>query len=562
MLNRLSISNVALIEKQEIEFFDGFSVLTGETGAGKSIIIEALNFVLGERASRELIQSGAHKACVEALFRLSETEPVWQVLREADLAPEDDELVLYREFSDGGKSVCRVNGTLVSTGQLKQVGDLLVDIHGQHEHQSLLNPKLHIRMLDGFGGEALLGLSTELAKTYAVASAAEKQLRAAEMDERERERRCDLLSYQLDEIEKASLQETEEETLLEQRQLLQNAQVIMESLAAGAELLSGEDGALSLLSQALRQLNAIADYQSEYAVLRDKLQEAYYSLEDAAYDARDKRDEFTYDPDMLNQVEWRLDAIAAMKRKYGDTVAEILRYRDTIAQEYELLMTSEERREALLRNFEAARDAYLTLATSLSDMRRSAATTLSERLRPELAYLGMPDAVFEVRFDRLPGEIPSAHGIDAVEFMLSTNRGEPVKPLSSVASGGEISRIMLAFKAVLADIDGISTMVFDEIDSGISGIIGSAIAEKMREIATAHQVLCITHLPQIAAHATNQYLVYKETAGERTVSAAKLLSAAERVREIARIMGSEADDEIALAHARSLLEASGAAKDA
>lgn len=562
MLNRLSISNVALIEKQEIEFFDGFSVLTGETGAGKSIIIEALNFVLGERASRELIQSGAHKACVEASFRLSRTEPVWQVLREADLAPEDDELILYREFSDSGKSVCRINGTLVSTGQLKQVGDSLVDIHGQHEHQSLLYPKLHIRMLDSFGGEALLSLRAELAKAYAVATAADKQLRAAEMDERERERRCDLLSYQLDEIEKAALQEAEEEELLEKRQLLQNAQAIMESLATSAELLSGEDGALSLLSQSLRQMNAIADYQAEYASLRDKLQEAYYSMEDAAYDVRDKRDAFSYEPEMLNQVEWRLETIAAMKRKYGDTIAEILNYRDTIAKEYELLLSSEERREALLRNFEVARDTYLGLAESLSGMRKASASVLSERLLPELVYLGMPDAVFEVRFDRLSGEIPSPLGIDTVEFMLSTNRGEPVKPLSSVASGGEISRIMLAFKTVLAGIDGIPTMVFDEIDSGISGVIGLAIAEKMREIAVKHQVLCITHLPQIAAHAHKQYLVYKETVGERTLSAAKLLSATERVREIARIMGSESDDEIALAHARSLLEASGAVNDA
>jgi len=562
LLNRLSISNVALIEKQEIEFFDGFSVLTGETGAGKSIIIEALNFVLGERASRELIQSGARKACVEAVFRLSSAEPAWQVLRDADLLPEDDELVLYREFSDSGKSVCRINGTLVSTGQLKLVGDTLVDIHGQHEHQSLLYPKLHIRMLDSFGGEALLGLRAELAKAYTAATAADKQLRAAEMDERERERRCDLLSYQLDEIEKAALQETEEEELLEKRQLLQNAQAIMESLSASAELLSGEDGALSLLSQTLRQLNAIADYQSEYASLRDKLQEAYYSIEDAAYEARDKRDEFSYEPEMLDQVEWRLEAIAAMKRKYGDTIAEILSYRDKIAKEYDLLLTSEERRETLLRNYEEARDTYLALARSLSDMRRASAEILRERLLPELVYLGMPDAVFEVHFDQLSGDIPSALGIDVVEFMLSTNRGEPVKPLSSVASGGEISRIMLAFKAVLAGIDGIPTMVFDEIDSGISGAIGAAIAEKMQEIAASHQVLCITHLPQIAAHAGRQYLVYKETLGERTLSAAKLLNASERVREIARIMGSEADDEIALAHARSLLAASGADTDA
>ena len=555
MLRTLSVSNVALIEKQEIEFYDGFSVLTGETGAGKSIIIEALNFVLGERASRELVKTGAKKAWVEARFRLSDSEPVRRLLCDMELTPEDDELVLYRELSDGGKSACRANGTLISVAQLKQIGDALVDIHGQHEHQSLLNPKLHIRLLDSLGGEALLTLREQLGEAYTVASKAAKELRGAEIDERERARRCDLLSYQIEEIDKAELKEDEEEALLEKRAIQQNAQLIMESLSKSAALLSGEEGALPLLSAALRELCGIANYQAEYAALHDRLQEAYYVIEDAAYGTRSQRDEFSYEPGMLDQVEWRLETISVMKRKYGESVAEILRYREKIGAELDWLLTSEARHEALAAAYEAARDAYQTLAKALSERRRQTADDMRRRLLPELSCLGMPHAAFEVRFQELPGELPSALGVDGVEFMLSTNLGEPVKPLSGVASGGEVSRIMLALKSVLADIDGIPTMVFDEIDSGISGRIGGAVAQKMKQIASGRQVLCITHLPQIAARADHQYLVYKETVGEQTTTAALRLNPEERVREIARIMGGAPEDAIALAHARSLIEA-------
>ncbi|MDO4572152.1 MAG: DNA repair protein RecN, partial [Clostridia bacterium] len=539
MLHRLSISNVALIEKLELDFQAGFSVLTGETGAGKSIIIEALNFVLGERASRELIQSGAKKAAVEAAFHIAANEPVLQALSDNELAAEDGELVLYREFSESGKSVCRANGTLISAAVLKQLGDALVDIHGQHEHQALLNARLHIRMLDNFGGESLLRLKASLAGLYARASAAEKQLKAAEIDERERERRCDLLSYQMAEIDKAALSAEEEAALLEQRGVLQNAQAIMEALAESAESLSGEEseGALQLLSRALRRLDGIADFHTDYAALRDRLQEAYYVLEDAGYSLRSLRDGFSFEPGALDNLEWRLETIASLKRKYGDSIEEILRYRERIGEEYELLMTSEQRREALLREYEAARDAYSAQAAQLSALRVEAGERLRARLLPELHDLGMPHAVFELRIGRLGGETPSAEGVDTVEFMLSTNMGEPVKPLARVASGGEISRIMLAFKSVLAGIDGVPTMIFDEIDSGVSGQIGTAVADKMRQLAGTHQVFSITHLPQIAAKAQWQYLVYKRTLGERTLSAARLLGEEERVRELARIMG-------------------------
>ena len=555
MLRQLSINSVALIDELVIAFYDGFSVLTGETGAGKSIIIEALNFVLGERASRELIQSGKQKASVEAVFALSEREPVRAVLSEQELESDDGELVLYRELSETGKGACRVNGTLVSVAVLKQIGDALVDIHGQHAHQSLLNPKLHIDMLDAFAGDALPPVRQRVQDAFRRASAAGKLLHTAVTDERERERRTDLLAYQIQEIDDAKLVDGEEETLDEQRGMLQNAQSIMQALEESSEILSGDERVLSELSGAMHALEGIRAYSAEYAAVADQLRDLYYNLEDAAYTVRDLRSGFTYDPELLEQIEWRLETISTLKKKYGASIAEILAYRERIGEEYEQLQNYEQRRESLAADYDAALSEYTRASDSLGALRRAAAETLSERLLPELADLGMPHAKFTVAFERLAGDLPGANGTDGVEFLLSTNAGEPVKPLSRVASGGEISRIMLSFKSVLADTDGIATMVFDEIDSGISGQVGTAVAQKMRQIAAGHQVLCITHLPQIAAYANRQYHVFKVTADGLTRSNATLLSEAQRVAEIARIMGGTSDDAAAMEHARSLIAA-------
>ena len=555
MLRRIHIRNVALIEEQAIEFDDGFSVLTGETGAGKSIIIESFNFVLGERASRELIKFGAQKASVEAIFSLSQQEPVMEVLREMELLPEDDELVLYRELSQAGKNVCRVNGMLVSTAMLKQIGDALIDIHGQHAHQSLLNAKMHLSMLDAFAGAEVKTLQQSVAERYRTAMAAKHALQDSEMNERERAQKCDLYAYQIKEIRDADLQDGEEERLTEERNKLRNAHTILESLGEGAECLNGEMGALSQLSTALRDLERIANCGAEYAALAERLRESYYALEDAAYTLRDQRDTFSFDPETLDQIEWRLETISRLKRKYGSSIAEILSYADRVEEEYQKLLTVEERREQLQAEYASALSAYILQAEKLSKLRMAAGERLQEKLLPELADLGMPSAAFSVQAERLDGDLPSATGIDAIEFLLSANRGEPLKPLSKVASGGEISRIMLAFKKVLASADGIPTMVFDEIDTGVSGRIGTAVAVKMREIAAEHQVLCVTHLAQIAAHAHAQYFIHKETVGERTISSAIRLDEAARCAEIARIMGGDPEDAVALQHAAQLLAA-------
>lgn len=558
MLKQLTINNVALIDQQFIEFFNGFSVMTGETGAGKSIIIEALNFVLGERASRELVKSGEQKASVEALFLLCEGEPAADVLAEQGVECENGELTLYREFSLTGRNVCRANGALITAGALKEIGDALVDIHGQHEHQSLLDVKKHIVLLDRYAGKDALACRARVERAYRKASEAKKLLGAAQFNEQERARRCDLLAYQIKEIESANLTDGEEEELEEQRELLQNAQAVMEGLEGAGTAISGDEGetsgALETLSVALKLLDGIAKYRAEYGQLAEKLHALYYDLEDAAYSLRDYRNDFTFESGMLDEIETRLELIATLKRKYGANVKEILAFCEKSKAELELLSGAEERREELQADYDEAKKEYISRSDELSVLRREAAKRLSERLLPELGDLGMPHAAFEAAFVKLGGELPGPNGTDGVEFLLSTNRGEPVKPLSKVASGGELSRIMLSFKSVLADLDGIPTMVFDEIDSGISGQIGTAVAVKMRQIAKNRQVLCITHLPQIAAYANQQYLVYKEEAGERTRSTARLLEQSERAAEIARIMSGSAADPVALEHARRLIE--------
>jgi DNA repair protein RecN (Recombination protein N) len=562
LLKQLSINNVALIDRQLIEFFNGFSVMTGETGAGKSIIIEALNFVLGERASRELVKSGEQKASVEALFVLRSDDPVYEVLSEQGIDCEEGELTIYREFTLAGKNVCRANGTMISAGVLKEIGDALVDIHGQHAHQSLLNPKKHIVLLDRFAGKDALEQKARVAEAYQKANEARRQLNAAQFNEQERARRCDLLEYQINEIDGAKLEIGEEERLEEQRGLLQNAQAVMEGLEGAGTVLSGDgsesSGALDALSVCLRLLDGISRFRGEYAQLAEKLHALYYDLEDAAYTLRDYRNDFSFEPGMLDEIESRLDLISSLKRKYGKNIAEILAFREKSAKELELISTAEERREQLQQEYDSAKRVYDALAEELSELRKQAAIRLRDRILPELNDLGMPHAAFEAAFERLNGELPGANGIDSVEFLLSTNRGESVKPLAKVASGGELSRIMLSFKSVLADLDGIPTMVFDEIDSGISGLMGTAVAVKMRQIANNRQVLCITHLPQIAAYANWQYIVYKEESGEKTRSNARLLDETERAAEIARIMSGNSTDPVALEHAGRLIEAANA----
>lgn len=552
MLTRLQVTNIALIDKSDIAFDAGFSVLTGETGAGKSILIESVSFVLGERASRESIRTGAEKASAEATFLLSADSPVRDYLKKQQL-DDGDELVLYRELSLSGRNVCRVNGTLVGTGELKAVGDLLVDLHGQHAHQSLLNPDTHLELIDAYAKSDADGLKSRMEEARQAALKAERDLQILRNGLRERERRIDAIRYQLKEIDSVSPEDGEEERLEADRLRMRNAETIVEGLNAAYDALFAEGGALSALSDARDALNRIGEYDEAYRKMSERTDDAYYSIEDVAYELRDSRDEFRFDPALLEQTESRLAALQNLKRKYGATIADILAYRDKIENELSVLNDGENRIEALEQAYRSAVDRFGTLAEQLSARRKAAAKLLMRETIRELGEMGMPHAVMETAFTPIPKEQLSETGIDTAAFLLSANRGEPVKPLVKVASGGEMSRIMLAMKAALSDADRIETLIFDEIDTGISGMVANAVAEKMRALGRKHQVLCVTHLPQIAAHADAQYVAYKYSDAEKTHSITRRLTEGERPKEIARIMGSAENDAAAMEHAKQLL---------
>ena len=553
MLTRLQVTNIALIDKSDIAFDAGFSVLTGETGAGKSILIESVSFVLGERASRESIRTGAEKASVEAIFLLSPDSPVQSYLRQQQL-DNGDELVLYRELSLSGRNVCRVNGTLVGTAELKTVGDLLVDLHGQHAHQSLLNPETHLALIDAYAKSDSDGLKSRTEEARQAALKAKRDLDLLKNGLLERERRIDALRFQIREIDAVAPVDGEEEQLEADRLRMRNAETIVEGLNAAYDALFAEGGALSTLTDARDALNRIGAYDEDYRRLSERTDDAYYSIEDVAYELRDSRDAFRYDPSLLEQTESRLAALQNLKRKYGATIAEILAYREKIGNEYQILNDGENRVDALEKAYQTAVDSFGKLAKQLSDRRKSAAQKLMKETVSELAEMGMPHAVMETAFTELPKETLSETGIDEAAFLLSANRGEPVKPLVKVASGGEMSRIMLAMKAALSDADRIETLIFDEIDTGISGMVANAVAEKMRALGRKHQVLCVTHLPQIAAYADTQYVAYKYSDAQKTHSVTRRLTEGERPKEIARIMGSGEDDAAAMEHAKRLLK--------
>lgn len=553
MLTRLQVSNIALIDKSDIAFDAGFSVLTGETGAGKSILIESVSFVLGERASRESIRTGAEKASVEATFLLSPDSPVQSYLRQQQL-DNGDELVLYRELSLSGRNVCRVNGTLVGTAELKTVGDLLIDLHGQHAHQSLLNPETHLVLIDAYAKSDSDGLKSRTEEARQAALKAKRDLDLLKNGLLERERRIDALRFQIREIDAVAPVDGEEEQLEADRLRMRNAETIVEGLNAAYDALFAEGGALSTLTDARDALNRIGAYDEDYRRLSERTDDAYYSIEDVAYELRDSRDAFRYDPSLLEQTESRLAALQNLKRKYGATIAEILAYREKIGNEYQILNDGENRMDALEKAYHTAVDSFGKLAKQLSDRRKSAAQKLMKETVSELAEMGMPHAVMETAFTELPKETLSETGIDEAAFLLSANRGEPVKPLVKVASGGEMSRIMLAMKAALSDADRIETLIFDEIDTGISGMVANAVAEKMRALGKKHQVLCVTHLPQIAAYADTQYVAYKYSDAQKTHSVTRRLTEGERPKEIARIMGSGEDDAAAMEHAKRLLK--------
>ncbi|HWQ58395.1 MAG TPA: DNA repair protein RecN [Clostridia bacterium] len=564
MLRRLYIENIALIDSLELDFGEGFNVLTGETGAGKSIIIDAVNFVLGERASRELIKYGATKARVEAVFDAQGGSAAAHVLSEQGIECEEGEIILSRELTVAGKNTCRINGALVPTALVKRVSDALIDIHGQHEHQSLLSPANHTGFLDAYGHEAIRPKLDSLGKLCADYAKTRLERNAGFGTEAERCREMDMLSFQAEEIAKAQLSPGEDEALAADRLLLMNAERIKTALDEAHSCLCYEEGgnALSFIDGARKRLREISALSPEYEALFTRLEEAYYGLEDIAYSARDAKDALEFDPGKLERTEERLRIISDLKRKYGGTIPEILVYAENAQKRLEALRKSDERAAELDARLGAISREYAGVDAQLSELRESAAESLRARVLAHMADLGLDKADFQVAFTRAQESELKPEGMLSAEYLLTTNPGEPLKPLSKVASGGELSRIMLCFKAIFADNDQIGTLIFDEIDTGISGKVAAVVGEKMLAIAASHQVVCVTHLPQIAALADAHFVVEKKDDGERTTVGVKRLDEEGKYRRIAQMMDGDPDSKYAYEHAKVLIERAGKIKNA
>ena len=554
MLLQLSIRDIALIDRLTLSFGPGLTVLTGETGAGKSIIVGSLDFVLGGKADRDRIAGGAERGRVEALFDISALPRVQSALAEMGLETEDGLLPVCREILQSGRSVCRVAGEVVTVAQLRAVMAPLIDLHGQHAHQCLLDPAKHLQFLDALGDAEHRAATERVRALYGEWSAIARALREIETNDRERARREDMLRFQLEELDGAKLRAGEEDELTRQRALMRNAEKIRSGLEEAYGALSGDEtgelpGALDALQQAAKALGGLSKYDGRFEALSVQLNDAMYAAESVAGELDGLREECGVDPRRLEQVESRLDQLDRLRRKYGATTVEMIAFRERVRAELDSTASSEEKREALKKQEKAAKAAFMKEAQALSEARRALAKACEGRVAAQLAALEMKSAVFEAAFSE--DAAPSADGLDAVEFRLSANRGEPPRPLQKAASGGELSRVMLALKCVEAENDGVPTLVFDEIDTGVGGATGVAIAEKLREVGAKRQVLCVTHLPQIAAAARTQFWVEKSVRDGRTHTDARELDTDGRVEAVAQMLGG---GETARAHARAMIE--------
>ena len=551
MLNQLSVRNVAVIDKLDINLHDGVSVLTGETGAGKSIIIDSINMILGDRANKELVRYGTDKAIVQAVFDAPKS--VINILEENDIDVEDETVIITRQVKKEGKSVARINGMVVTLNILREISDRLINIHGQHDNQALLTPIRHITFLDTYADneEYINRYKDILSKKREI----EKKISSLEMDEQEKMQRIDLLEYQVNEIKKASLEKGEEDDLREQRDIYTNAEQITKSvneaymnLYEGDEIQSAYDG----ISIAVNEISQISDLNPQLKSIYDTLNEIMYSLEDTAHEIKEFGETVEFDEQTLNEIEERLDLISRLKRKYGNSIEEILEYLKKAESELNDIKLSDERTNELKEELKNITKELKEKGNVLTQRRENAAKVLEENIEKSLHELNMEKSKFKVSIEN-DGTFYD-NGMDKVEFLISTNPGEPLKPLVKIASGGELSRVMLAIKSILADSDGVDTMIFDEIDTGVSGKAAMSIAKKLAVIAKNKQVICITHLPQLTAMADNHYLIQKNTDGEMASTTLKELDEEGRELELARIIDGGEVTELALSHAKQMLE--------
>ncbi len=563
MLKLLHIENIAVIEKCDIEFEDGFNVLTGETGAGKSIVIDAIGAVLGSRTSKEVVRSGAERALVSALFEdCSEEAASW--LSENGYDSEDDSVLIQREISADGKSSARINGKPITAAMLKSFGILLVNILGQHDSQRLLNPEEHPVFIDRVAaGEAFDGLLSEYKEVYAKLCDKISERKKLDMNEQEKARRIEMLRFQTEELSAADLQENEEDELKERKSIIQSSEKINRSLTEAYGAFFGDDdssGICGLLSNAQRALSSVSGISEGFAKLSETISDMYYSAEDISEELRSMRDGFDFSEENINEIESRLDTIQKLKRKYGGSVSEMLEFLEKAQAELESIELSEERIISLDNEIKRLNREANALADKLYELRCKAARYFEEKIVRELSELDMPNVRFAA--DVVRCETLGETGGDSVEFMLSPNLGEDLKPLSKIASGGELSRIMLALKNVLSEADFVHTLIFDEIDTGVSGRAAQRIAEKLYSLSCSKQVLCVTHLGQISAMADIHFRIEKKEKAGRTFTSVTPLDDAERAMELARITGGSTISDITIKNAEEMLRLAEETKNA
>ena len=552
MLSQLFIKNIAVIESASIDFENGFNVFTGETGAGKSILIDAINAVLGGRTSRDLVRTGASKAFVSAVF--SDISPkVKNILEELGYDSDEDDLLISREISSEGKNICKINARPATVSALKQLSCALIDVHGQHDSAILQNPELPIGYIDAYGNTSAELLS--YAESYKAMKETERAIKKISMDDSDKEARIDLLKYQIGEIESAAIEEGEEEELLALSKRIKSTENIMELVSGTIAALDGDDGsegALEELETVIKNAQQLAEYFPDFTGISEKFKSSYYELEEFANDVKNCADELDFDPNLQNRTEKRLDEIFRLKRKYGGSVEAMFAYYNKAKNELDGIEFSEERLEKLNKEYAVLKKAAEEKASVLTQKRLDAAKSFEHAVMNELSYLNMPNVRFSVNFEHTDY---FESGCDNIEFYIATNAGEPLKPLAKIASGGELSRIMLSIKNVLADKDEVGTLIFDEVDTGISGAAAQKVGKKLKQVSKGRQIICVTHLAQVAAFADNHLLISKATENERTFTSVTSLDKEGRICELARIMGGEITDSLKNS-AKELLEAS------
>ena len=554
MLASLKIENVAVIEKAEVNFTPGFNVLTGETGAGKSILIDSINAILGNRTSRELVRSGAQKACIWATFE-SIPASVKKQLEKCGYEVTDD-LLLYREINAEGKGSCRVNGMPATAAVVRDISAGLLSIHGQHDSQSLTNPALHLGLLDQYAQNR--ALFAEYYRRYRELVTVKRQLDALNASESDKQRRIEALTAEIDTIDAAALQPGEEKTLQERKNVITHAQSILEGITAAHLALAGDEdgeqsGAADLLGGAVDGLQNSARLDETLAPMSERLNDLYYSARELATDLADRLDAYGFDTGELDQIESRLDTIYRIKQKFGMEVDELLARREAAAAELETFQSSGQKIAELKAQMQTLYAAAKEAAEKLTQSRLKGFAAMNKEMKAALEFLNMPGIRFALKHARGP---LSSHGQDTVEFLISTNPGEEPKPLAKIASGGELSRIMLAFKSALADRDALPTVIYDEIDTGVSGLAAGRIGQLLHQTAKGHQVLCITHTPQVAAFADNQLLIQKNVRNDRTFTEIHTLDMDGRVEVLARMISGDKVSDLSLASARELIEKS------